>query len=449
MASHSPTDQTRGRKGADHPEATQRRSDEATQGTVASLTDELEYTYGWAAMTKLMHQGYSWSGRERKCCYLNLGDGTFANVSATSGLDFLDDGRAVAACDWDGDGLLDLWLKNRTGPQLRFLRNNTHRDEHFLALKLAGKKCNRDAVGAVVEVHSGGRKLLRGVACGDGYLSQSSKWLHFGLGADERIDRVVVRWPGGESQTLQGLRADRRYSVEQGTVIATEIPVKTIELAEARAQDVSPPGHVRIVLRVPLPLLPMLAETPFGRAGGSSDKPAGKLIAFWAHWCPPCMGELRKLAKHRASLNEMGIEFVALNLDEITDRDKANTMLRENGLSDDNPSIPVHFASEDMKKALEVVVAHVLDQREKLSLPLSFLIDGDNSLQVIYVGPLSFDDLAADFERFVRNPRQPSLRGAFSGRWYFRIPRDFAELSRELKERGLIEESRLYTKHIR
>lgn len=38
---------------------------------------------------------------------MNIRD-KFANVSAVSGLDFMDDGRAVVKCDWDADGDLDL-----------------------------------------------------------------------------------------------------------------------------------------------------------------------------------------------------------------------------------------------------------------------------------------------------------------------------------------------------
>ena len=75
-------------------------------------------------MFRLLSQGKSWSGYERNCCFLNTGSQRFACISATSGLDFQDDGRAVVQVDWDQDGDLDLWISNRTAPRLRFLKNN-------------------------------------------------------------------------------------------------------------------------------------------------------------------------------------------------------------------------------------------------------------------------------------------------------------------------------------
>ena len=119
--------------------------------------DAGEYQDAWAAVSRLMDSGASWSGHERNCAYLNLGDGRFADVSAVAGFDFLDDARAVARVDWDGDGALDAWVKNRTSPALRFLRNQTGGPAHAVTLELQGTECNRDAVGARVELRAGGR----------------------------------------------------------------------------------------------------------------------------------------------------------------------------------------------------------------------------------------------------------------------------------------------------
>ena len=43
--------------------------------------------------------------------------------------------------------------------------------------------------------------MVRQVQAAGGYLSQSSKNLHFGLGDRPHIDRVEIRWPSGVSQT--------------------------------------------------------------------------------------------------------------------------------------------------------------------------------------------------------------------------------------------------------
>ena len=170
-------------------------------------------------LRQLIRMGHSFSGRERNCCFLNTGQSRFADISSVSGLDLPDDGRGVAVVDWDRDGDLDLWTANRSGPQLRFLRNqlrgshNPNADlvgvqqektpvregvNHFIAVKLAGTNCNRDAIGARVELYLPSKtKHIKTLHAGDGFLSQSTKWLHFGLGQESRIERIVVRWPGG------------------------------------------------------------------------------------------------------------------------------------------------------------------------------------------------------------------------------------------------------------
>src|SRR5437764_10086030 len=102
----------------------------------------------------LMDQGRSFSSHEKNCCFLNTGGERFATISAASGFDFPDDGRAIAIVDWDQDGYPDLWVSNRNAPRLRFLHNDHPHTNHFLALSLQGNgtTTNRDAIGARVEV---------------------------------------------------------------------------------------------------------------------------------------------------------------------------------------------------------------------------------------------------------------------------------------------------------
>src|SRR5688572_10548554 len=121
----------------------------------------------------MIQEGRSFSGHERNSCFLNLGRGRFADVSAAAGLDQIDDSRAYAISDWDADGDLDLWLTNRTGPRVRFLRNGIPRDGRFLQIALTGdpkKRVNRDAIGARLELHLSGerpRRLHRTLYAGD------------------------------------------------------------------------------------------------------------------------------------------------------------------------------------------------------------------------------------------------------------------------------------------
>lgn len=79
----------------------------ASQSPLAASPSR-DYENGWIAISRMIESGGSWSGRERNCAFLNTGGNRFSDISALSGLDLPDDARALAQCDWDGDGDLDL-----------------------------------------------------------------------------------------------------------------------------------------------------------------------------------------------------------------------------------------------------------------------------------------------------------------------------------------------------
>ncbi len=82
-----------------------------------------DYERGWNAINELIRSDGTWSGFERNVFYANNRDGTFSDVSGAVGMDFLEDGRSFALADFDHDGRLEVFLKNRNGPQLRVLKN--------------------------------------------------------------------------------------------------------------------------------------------------------------------------------------------------------------------------------------------------------------------------------------------------------------------------------------
>src|SRR5262249_17686695 len=176
-----------------------------------------KYEEGWRQFQNLMSEsGFSIHGGERKRLFLNLTKGSFADVSGLSGLDFPDDGRAFSTLDFDNDGDLDLIVKNRTAPQVRVLRNDTSNTNHSVAFELVGRRSNRDAVGAKVILSAGGWSRIKEVRSGSGFLSQHTKRLYFGLGADTAITGVKIDWPSGAHQELAGVPADALIRVEEG-----------------------------------------------------------------------------------------------------------------------------------------------------------------------------------------------------------------------------------------
>ena len=384
----------------------------------------LRYRQGWKALNKLLHEDRSFSGHERNCAFLNLGDGRFADISAAIGFDFADDGRAVACVDWDRDGDLDLWVTNRTAPRLRFLRNDNPRGNHFLSVKLRGngRTTNVDAIGARVELHLGGAeplKLIKTLHAGDGFLAQSSKWLHFGLADRTEIDRLVVRWPGGKSETFRNFSVDHRYIVHQhGAAVAWELPVAAVALKASPPQLPKSSDHARIVLPAPLPA--PAAQYVDRNGNKQSLLPAGHgplLVNLWASWCRPCVAELQEWADHEAEIRDAGITILALSVDDLDDksgdRGAAEAILKRAKFP-----FQTGWASAPLLQRLNTFQEAMLDRWQPLPIPSSFLIDRQGRVVVIYKGTLGVKQLLDDASLLTATPQQRRMAGLpFDGRW--------------------------------
>ena len=149
--------------------------------------------------------------------YRNLGNGRFSEVSAESSpaLQILRSSRGVAAGDYDNDGRLDL-IVIELNDRPTLLHNRTANGNHWLRLRLAGSKSNRDAIGARVLVTAAGRTQVAEVRSGGSYLSHHDLRLHFGLGPAARVERLEIRWPSGDVELLENLAADQFYVVSEG-----------------------------------------------------------------------------------------------------------------------------------------------------------------------------------------------------------------------------------------
>jgi hypothetical protein len=153
--------------------------------------------------------------------FLNLGDGRFQDVVATNGGDFAVPrvGRGLAFADFDRDGDVDLLLTTNNGPAALF-RNDVVSGNRALRLHLTGTKSNRDAIGAVVRVSHAGQTQMRTVRAGSSYLSQSELALTFGVGKADRVDRVTVEWPSGESQEFKNILTGKAYEVNENKALS-------------------------------------------------------------------------------------------------------------------------------------------------------------------------------------------------------------------------------------
>jgi tetratricopeptide (TPR) repeat protein len=175
------------------------------------------YEQGWNAINELIRSDCTWSGFERNNFFANNRDGTFSDVSAAIGLDFIEDGRAFALTDFDHDGRQEIFLKNRNAPQLRVLKNVIADLPPSIIIRLRGTRSNRDAIGAVVSIEFGGIRQTKTLQAGSGFLSQHSKDLQFGLGDANGPLTASIAWPSGLKQHVGGLQAGHRITIVEGS----------------------------------------------------------------------------------------------------------------------------------------------------------------------------------------------------------------------------------------
>jgi hypothetical protein len=215
-------------------------------GSQTAAEEEVIYTDAWVGKR-------SWNGRERNQLLLNLGGTRFAEVGAALGVDGLKDGRGLAAADFDLDGDVDFAINNYAAAA-DLWENRFGARRAWLALRLQGAGANRDAVGAIVRVHAGGRIQTRLVGVGHGYASQYSLEQLVGLGDSQRVERVVVTWPtlgrglAGRVESFGPFATRKRLTLVEGQGRA---PLRS----ELHPSDLPPREEEDLTLTVLLALL--------------------------------------------------------------------------------------------------------------------------------------------------------------------------------------------------
>jgi Flp pilus assembly protein TadD/peroxiredoxin len=366
------------------------------------------YERGWNAINELIRADSTWNGRERNVFLANNRDGTFSDVSGVVGMDFRDDSRAFALADFDGDGRLEIVLKNRNAPQIRILRLAMEGIGNSIAFRLRGHQSNRDAIGAAVTVEAGTLRQTKYLQAGSGFLSQHTKELFFGLGKNQGPVQATVRWPNGLTQTFDRLPINHRVEIEEAVRDFRAKPYATSpqswgQPGAAPSGEVLP-SSVGTWLVEPVRAMDLSLPDLAGKLAGKlrdlrSFQGGFVLLNFWAMGSAACRDQLLRLRKSQSALASNGLRIVAINVDDPSDPAAVKAFASQEGLT-----FPILLATPEVAGIYNIVYRYLFDRHRDLCLPTSFLIDEAGNIVKVYQGILAPENLVQDLAAVPNTP---------------------------------------------
>jgi len=168
--------------------------------------------------------------------FRNKRDGTFEDVSSVLTSIPPESRRGAAFGDINNDGNIDIVIVNVGAPPTLLL-NQDGTNNHRVLFKLIGTKSNKMAIGARVTVKAGTLTQFSEVRAGGSYISSNDPRLHFGLGMEDKMSDVEIRWPSGRVETLHDVPADFVYTLVEGEGIKQKTGLPPLPAA---AQTSSP-----------------------------------------------------------------------------------------------------------------------------------------------------------------------------------------------------------------
>ena len=159
------------------------------------------------------------SYKEPLLMFRNLGHGKFEKVSESLGPDFNRPmaGRGLATADFFNDGQVGIAVNCRGEAPL--ILRNAGTPNHWVEILLIGAKSNRDGIGSLLKLSSGGVVQVDQAKGGTSYMSASDPRIHFGLGKRSKIDSLQITWPSGQVDKLTSVPIDTILAVKEGVGI--------------------------------------------------------------------------------------------------------------------------------------------------------------------------------------------------------------------------------------
>jgi hypothetical protein len=154
--------------------------------------------------------------------FKNVAGKRFAEITASSGTGHLQKGHGVACGDWRRTGNLDIFIEMGgaiNGDKYHnILFQNPGQGNHWLTVKLVGKKTNRAAIGARIKVVTAGEKPLtvhRHVSSGSSFGANPLQQT-IGLAKADRVATLEIMWPtSGTKQIFRDIAGDQAIEITE------------------------------------------------------------------------------------------------------------------------------------------------------------------------------------------------------------------------------------------
>jgi len=164
--------------------------------------------------------------------YINKHDLTFSDESESAGINEPSMSNGAAYADLDNDGDLDLIINNINKSAFIFINNTRHKNtpssSHYISIQLKGDSLNKQGFGAKIFAFNKKVVQMQEQYPVRGYCSSVDQKIIFGLGKNDRIDSLVIIWPGNEKQVLENVMADTTLilSLKNSAMPPPEVTVK-------------------------------------------------------------------------------------------------------------------------------------------------------------------------------------------------------------------------------
>ncbi len=378
-----------------------------------------KYEPAWNAINELVRSDYSWSGYQRNVFFANNRDGSFSEVSGALGLDLIDDSRAYALSDFDHDGRLEFVLKNRTGPQLRILRNNLEGIGNSISFRLRGHISNRDAIGASVTLESGAQRQTKFISAGSGFASQHTKELFFGLGHDSQPISISVLWPTGKVDRYERLPVNHRVEIEEGQPAFKATPYRSrlSNVTSSAGALASNPqsGALNSWLIAPLFGPDLRLNDLHGEIGQlSALRGSAVLLTFVRADCGDSLKQLQQLQLEPGALAAADLHLFVV----VVAGDEYHAAVSELARVS-QVNFPIYVADERSAGAWNIQNRYLFDRRLDMPIPTSFLLNANGAVIRIYRGAVAPQSVIEDWKSAPQTAEQQFARALpFSGPYY-------------------------------